>query len=100
MVEAVLLTARSEGVVLDPVYTGKATSGLIDLIRKGRFSERDVVVLLHTGGIPGLLADTQIETFQPVEPRGGKGQAEKHRLSARRHRVVLAVCMVMVAHDP
>ena len=66
MVEAVLLTARSEGVVLDPVYTGKAMSGLIDLIRKGRFSEGDVVILLHTGGIPGLFADTQIETFQSV----------------------------------
>jgi L-cysteate sulfo-lyase len=63
MVEAVLLTARSEGVVLDPVYTGKAMSGLIDLIRKGRFTERDVVVFLHTGGIPGLFADTQSETF-------------------------------------
>lgn len=66
MVEAVLLTARSEGVVLDPVYTGKAMSGLIDLIRKGRFSEGDVVVLLHTGGIPGLFADAQIGTFQSV----------------------------------
>jgi L-cysteate sulfo-lyase len=66
MKEAVLLTARTEGIVLDPVYTGKAMSGLIDLVRKGRFTERDVVVLLHTGGIPGLFADTQIETFQVV----------------------------------
>ena len=66
MKEAVLLTARTEGIVLDPVYTGKAMSGLIDLVRKGRFTERDVVVLLHTGGIPGLFADTQIETFQAV----------------------------------
>jgi len=66
MVKAVLLTARSEGVVLDPVYTGKAMSGLIDLIRKGRFSKRDVVVLLHTGGIPGLFADAQIGSFQSV----------------------------------
>ncbi len=66
MVEAVLLAARTEGIVLDPVYTGKAMSGLIDLVRVGRFTERDVVVLLHTGGIPGLFADTQIETFQAV----------------------------------
>jgi L-cysteate sulfo-lyase len=66
MVEAVLVTARSEGVVLDPVYTGKAMSGLIDLVRSGRFGEDDVVVLLHTGGVPGLFADTQVETFQSV----------------------------------
>ncbi len=66
MKEAVLLTARSEGIVLDPVYTGKAMSGLIDLIRKGRFTEGDVVVLLHTGGVPGLFADSQIEAFQSV----------------------------------
>ncbi len=66
MKEAVLLTARTEGIVLDPVYTGKAMSGLIDLVQRGRFTERDVVVLLHTGGIPGLFADTQIGTFQPV----------------------------------
>jgi L-cysteate sulfo-lyase len=64
MKEAVLSTARSEGVILDPVYTGKAMSGLIDLVRSGRFSEDDVVVLLHTGGIPGLFAEPQVETFQ------------------------------------
>jgi L-cysteate sulfo-lyase len=66
MKEAVLLTARSEGVVLDPVYTGKAMSGLIDLVRNGRFTERDVVVLLHTGGIPGLFAEAQTESFQTL----------------------------------
>jgi D-cysteine desulfhydrase family pyridoxal phosphate-dependent enzyme len=66
MREAVLLTARSEGVVLDPVYTGKAMAGLIDLIRNGRFERDEVVVFLHTGGTPGLFADTQVETFQNV----------------------------------
>ena len=64
MKEAVLLAARSEGIILDPVYTGKAMSGLVDLIRRGRFTREDVVVLLHTGGVPGLFADTQIESFQ------------------------------------
>jgi len=64
MKEAVLLTARSEGIVLDPVYTGKAMTGLIDLIRTGRLTRENVVVFLHTGGVPGLFADTQIETFQ------------------------------------
>lgn len=66
MLEAVLLTARAEGIVLDPVYTGKAMSGLIDLTRQGRFAERDVVVFLHTGGATGLFADTQIATFQSL----------------------------------
>ena len=66
MKEAVLVTARTEGIVLDPTYTGKAMSGLIDLVRAGRFAARDVVVFLHTGGVPGLFADTQVETFQTV----------------------------------
>ena len=63
MREAVLLTARSEGVLLDPVYTGKAMSGMIDRVRKGDYTQEDVVVLLHTGGTPALFADTQMETF-------------------------------------
>ncbi len=53
-VEAVELVARLEGIVLDPVYTGKAMAGLIDLIRLKRFSQKDVVVFLHTGGAPAL----------------------------------------------
>jgi D-cysteine desulfhydrase family pyridoxal phosphate-dependent enzyme len=63
MKEAVLMAARSEGVLLDPVYTGKAMSGLIDHIRAGTYAKGDVVVLLHTGGIGGLFADDQSETF-------------------------------------
>jgi D-cysteine desulfhydrase family pyridoxal phosphate-dependent enzyme len=63
MKEAVLLTARSEGVLLDPVYTGKAMSGLIDRVQAGDYTPDDVVVLLHTGGTPALFADTQIDTF-------------------------------------
>ena len=64
MVEAVKLVAQTEGIVLDPVYTGKAMAGLIDLIQKGRFNKHDVVVFLHTGGIPGLFAERQTEAFQ------------------------------------
>lgn len=63
MKEAVLLTARSEGILLDPVYTGKAMSGLIDRVRAGDYTRDDIVVLLHTGGTPALFADTQIDTF-------------------------------------
>ncbi len=67
MRDALLLTARSEGVVLDPVYTGKAMAGLIDMIRKGRFRKDDVVVLLHSGGTAGLFADSQTELFQSIQ---------------------------------
>lgn len=63
MKEAVLMTARIEGVLLDPVYTGKAMSGLIDRVRAGDYTKDDIVVLLHTGGTPALFANTQIDTF-------------------------------------
>jgi D-cysteine desulfhydrase family pyridoxal phosphate-dependent enzyme len=53
VVEAVRLLAREEGVLLDPVYTGKAMSGLLDLAEKGFFGKEDVV-FLHTGGTPAL----------------------------------------------
>jgi L-cysteate sulfo-lyase len=54
MTEAVLLLARLEGVLLDPVYSGKAMAGLIDLIRKGEIGKGETVVFLHTGGSVGL----------------------------------------------
>lgn len=56
MVEAVKLVAATEGLVLDPVYTGKAMAGLIDLVRKGYFKKDDNVLFVHTGGSPGLFA--------------------------------------------
>lgn len=56
MVEAVELLARTEGLLLDPVYSGKGMAGLIDLIRKGHFKATDNVVFLHTGGSVGLFA--------------------------------------------
>ncbi|MBS0359881.1 MAG: D-cysteine desulfhydrase [Proteobacteria bacterium] len=56
MVEAVKLTARTEGVLLDPVYTGKAMAGLIGLVRSGAFKATDNVVFVHTGGSPALYA--------------------------------------------
>ena len=54
MVEAVTLLARTEGILLDPVYSGKGMAGLIDLIRKGFFKKGQNVVFLHTGGAVGL----------------------------------------------
>jgi D-cysteine desulfhydrase len=56
MVEAVKLLARTEGILLDPVYTGKAMAGLIDLIRKGHFKKGQNVLFIHTGGSPALFA--------------------------------------------
>ncbi|MCP4431719.1 MAG: D-cysteine desulfhydrase [Gammaproteobacteria bacterium] len=50
MVEAVKMMAQYEGILLDPVYSGKGFSGLIDLIRKGHFRKGENVVFLHTGG--------------------------------------------------
>ena len=56
MIEAVQLFARHEGILLDPVYTGKMAAGFIDLIRKGYFGADENVLLLHTGGSPALYA--------------------------------------------
>lgn len=61
MIEAVELLARTESILLDPVYTGKAMSGLVGLIRKGFFKKGQNVLFLHTGGSPALFAYT--ETF-------------------------------------
>ncbi|ATQ42278.1 D-cysteine desulfhydrase [Caulobacter mirabilis] len=55
VVEALKLAARTEGLLLDPVYTGKAMKGLIALARQGAF-EGQTVVFLHTGGAQGLFA--------------------------------------------
>jgi L-cysteate sulfo-lyase len=54
MVEAVRLVARLEGILLDPVYTGKAMAGLIDSAQSGRFRKEENIVFLHTGGQSGL----------------------------------------------
>jgi D-cysteine desulfhydrase len=55
--EAVRLFAKYEGLLLDPVYTGRAAAGLIDLIRKGYFQKAEKVLFWHTGGQPALFAD-------------------------------------------
>ncbi|CAN5145688.1 D-cysteine desulfhydrase [soil metagenome] len=56
MVEAVKMFASLEGVLLDPVYTGKAAAGLIGLIRRGEFTRGQRVLFVHTGGSPVLYA--------------------------------------------
>ena len=54
MAEAVRMLARLEGVLIDPVYTGKAMAGLIDLVRKGTFKKDENILFVHTGGSPAL----------------------------------------------
>ena len=58
MASAVQMLAREEGILLDPVYSGKAMAGMIDLIRKGEISKDKTVVFLHTGGAVGLFGYT------------------------------------------
>src|SRR5438445_3389315 len=57
--EAIRLMARSEGIVLDTVYTGRAFGTLLDLIRKGVFKSGETVLFWHTGGAPALFAYAQ-----------------------------------------
>ena len=55
--EALRMFANLEGLLLDPVYTGRAAAGMIDLIRNGFFKRAETVLFLHTGGQPALFAD-------------------------------------------
>jgi D-cysteine desulfhydrase family pyridoxal phosphate-dependent enzyme len=55
--EAVKLFAKQEGLLLDPVYTGRAAAGMIDLIRKGFFNKGETILFWHTGGQPALFAE-------------------------------------------
>jgi len=71
ILEAIRLLARTEGVLLDPVYTGKAMAGLLALVERGHFKKGENVLFLHTGGSPGLYAYQKVllegETM-PVGP--------------------------------
>jgi D-cysteine desulfhydrase family pyridoxal phosphate-dependent enzyme len=48
--------ARLEGILLDPVYTGKAFAGMLDLIKQGKLGREEPIIFLHTGGLPALFA--------------------------------------------
>lgn len=56
-IEAIRLFSKTEGLLLDPVYTGRAAAGMIDLIRKGFFGQKDRILFWHTGGSPALFAE-------------------------------------------
>lgn len=60
MLEALQLLAQHEGILLDPVYSGKGMAGLIDLIRQGHFRKDENVVFIHTGGSAGLFGYRQV----------------------------------------
>ena len=64
--EAIEMFARTEGVLLEPTYTGKAAAGMIAAIRRGDFTSDDAVVFVHTGGLPGLFARCAEFGYQPT----------------------------------
>jgi L-cysteate sulfo-lyase len=65
--EAIFLTAQTEGILLDPVYTGRAMGGLIDMIRTGKIKKTDSVLFWHTGGAPALFAySNSLDTTQKL----------------------------------
>lgn len=62
-IEAIRMFAQYEGLLLDPVYTGRAAAGMIDLIRKGFFKPGEAVLFWHTGGTPALFAEQYAPAF-------------------------------------
>lgn len=61
--EAINLFARHEGLLVDPVYTGRAAAGMIDLVRNGFFTKSDTVLFWHTGGTPALFTNEYRQTL-------------------------------------
>jgi L-cysteate sulfo-lyase len=60
---AMVLAARTEGLVLDPIYTGRALAGLVAAVRDGEVRPGQRTVLLHTGGLPGLFGSSEAVRF-------------------------------------
>lgn len=68
-VEAIRFLARTEAILLDPIYTGRAMAGLIDLIRRGAFRPDEAVIFWHTGGTPTIFAYAQELSGAPQSGR-------------------------------
>jgi len=64
--EAILLFARQEAILLDPVYTGRAAAGMLDLIQQGFFKPEEKVLFWHTGGTPALFAEPYCKKLLPT----------------------------------
>jgi D-cysteine desulfhydrase len=60
---AMVLAARTEGIVLDPVYTGRAMAGLVAAVREGDISPGETTVFVHTGGLPGFFGHEEAVTY-------------------------------------
>lgn len=65
--EAIELFAKYEGILLDPVYSGKGAAGLIDLVRKGHFKKGENIVFLHTGGSQALFGYREAFNFHKYD---------------------------------
>ena len=65
-IEAIHLFARTEGLLLDPVYTSRAAAGMIDLINQGYFRSDETVLFWHTGGTPALFSDRYSHLVKPL----------------------------------
>jgi D-cysteine desulfhydrase family pyridoxal phosphate-dependent enzyme len=65
-IEAIHLFARTEGLLLDPVYTGRAAAGMIDLINQGYFKSDEEVLFWHTGGTPAIFSDRYSHLVKPL----------------------------------
>ena len=61
--ETIKEMAALEGIILDPIYTGKAFFGMLSELKNGRFNDADNILFIHTGGLFGLMADTQINSY-------------------------------------
>jgi len=69
---AISTTAATEGLLLDPVYTGKAMRGLLDLAKRGYFKSGESVVFLHTGGLPALFPyRTELADYLSAQAKAG-----------------------------
>lgn len=62
--EYIYLMAREEGIILDPCYTGKAFGGIVEMVKDGRISKGSNVLLIHTGGTPGIFAEEHVDAMQ------------------------------------
>lgn len=71
--EAIAFLGRTEGILLDPVYSGKAFAGLLDHLRTGVIPDSATVVFLHTGGLPALFAYHEV-VAQAMQPQDGASQ--------------------------